>query len=310
MESSPGLSEAQQNPAPAPAAAPSSPSSEPAREPVPETGAASPERPGNWLRTALDAVVGRTAPPRSQPDAPADEHVEGAQPDAEQWEPPSWASKQDYDDWLYAQNRRFADRQDRDRERRDQRTREQEREQQIAGLEQEKAQAREAGDTWRVGEIQDQIDAVHAGISQEHAGTEALASFVGGLRAEFDALYLDPVMRDLPQATARKLLAEHSVKDERGALVMAPDGQPLGVVTTEARAALFASALKEIKDAARDAGRAEARTDPVLRKELMAEFMATPEAEEVTPVQVGSARNGSAPADMNSFIRSVRNRRS
>lgn len=287
-----------------PAAAP--PIETPTREPAAETGAASPER-GNWLRSALQAVTGRGAE-RSEGPAPADEQVEPEQPDAD-WSPPGWATKREYDDWLYSEQRRFADRQDRERERRASREQETAREQQIAALEQEKEAARASGDTWRVGELQDQIDASRAGIGRELAQSQALTDFVGNIRAEFDSLYLDPVLRDLPAGAARKLLDEHSAKDDKGALVIAPDGQPLGIVTTEARAALFTSALKAIKDAARDAGRAEARTDPVLRKELMAQFMQTPDAEESTPVQVGAARNGSgAPRDMNDWIRSVRTR--
>jgi hypothetical protein len=280
----------------------------PAREPAPETGAASPERPGSWLRTALAAVTGRGTE-RTQDGAPADEHAPGTQPDAEEWSPPAWATKREYDDWLYSEQRRFADRQDRDRERRAAREREGERDQQIAALERQKEEARASGDTWRVGELQDEIDATRAGIGRELAQSQALTDFVGNIRAEFDTLYLDPVLRELPSGAARKLLDEHSAKDEKGALVIAPDGQPLGIVTTEARAALFTGALKAIKDAARDQGRADARTDPVLRKELMAEFVTTPEADETIPIQVGAARNGSgAGRDMNEWIRSVRNR--
>jgi hypothetical protein len=140
-----------------------------------------------------------------------------------------------------------------------------------------------------VGEKQDEIDALSAGVDREQAQSSSLHEFIGALRAANDAVTLDPLLAALPAAAAKQLIEDASLKDESGALVMAPDGLPAGVVTIEHRAALHAAALKAVIAQAKAEGRAEARKDPVLRKEMMAGFKATPEAEEEEPVVVTDA---------------------
>jgi hypothetical protein len=156
------------------------------------------------------------------------------------------------------------------------------------------------------GEKQEEIDALKSGVALEQAQSSALHEYRGSIMAEHDSVTLDPILAELPVATARQLIDAASLRDESGALIMAPDGQPAGVVTTQQRAELHAAALKAVIAKAKAEGRAEARKDPVVRKEMMAGFKATPEAEEEEPVLVSDAPVGAGPADMNSFLRSVR----
>lgn len=295
-------------PASSPSPASAAPSAPPALESqiTPEAGAASGERSGNWLSTAIRAVTGRGA---GEPDADAapDEQAEGRRSDATEpdWKPPTWGSKADYDSWLYAENRRYADRQDTVRAQRSQAAEAAERDARIADLERQKGEARAQGDTWRIGELQEAIDAETAGVAREQQQTAALSEFVGQVRAESDATVLDPLVRALPAAVAKRLIEDASARDDRGALVMAPDGLPVGITTMAARAQLVEAAIKALRDAAREEGRAQARKDPVVRKELLAEFAQSPAAAEREPVEVGGAVTGSGPRDMNAWLRSA-----
>src|SRR4030095_14313028 len=187
----------QSSPPPSPSDAPST---EAGASIAADTGAASEPR-ENWLSAALRPFRRGGGERAAERDGP-DEQEKSEQSDAQPWNPPTFATKAEFDAFIERQNRSYADRRDSDRARRSAQQQADQLAATVAELEGKKSQALADGDTWTVGEIEQEIARAKAGPGGEAPPDavvkELRAQAVGETVARFDTI-LDRLVERLPE---------------------------------------------------------------------------------------------------------------
>jgi hypothetical protein len=284
--------EPQSTPPPSPSDAPST---EAGASIAADTGAASEPR-ENWLSAALRPFRRGGGERAAERDA-ADEQEKSEQSDAQPWNPPTFATKAEFDAFIERQNRSYADRRDSDRARRSAQQQADQLAATVAKLEGEKAQALADGDTWTVGEIEQKIARAKAGPGGEDSldvvVNELRAQAAGETVARYDTI-LDRLVERLPER-------------ERSA-VFPSDDEAQTMDLWAQRAHVADRAIDALIAQADQRARAKLRQDPVFQKEMLARLRGDTVADD-EPVLVSAAPVGAGPTTMNEFLRSVRTHR-